>query len=106
MTGGRTSSVIPWISPRKRPCNATATTFDVDDRGSLGRSVQAALFFGVFLNPLLVVALQERIGGTRAAAVAVIGMVLMVLAGVALVVAVLGRQRGVATTVVGVAPSR
>lgn len=74
-------------------------------RGFGNGAFQAALFFGVFLNPLLVVGLQERMGGTRAAAVAVIGMVLMVLAGVALVVAILGRQRGAPTSVVGVAPS-
>ena len=54
---------------------------------------QSGFFFGLFINPLLVVGLEKSLAGTRAAAVADVGAVLLALGAVALVVALLRRGR-------------
>lgn len=59
-----------------------------------GRGVgayQSCFFFGLFINPVLVVGLEKATGGTRAAAVGDVGLVLLGLAAVALAAALLRR---------------
>jgi len=59
-----------------------------------GRGVgayQSCLFFGLFINPVLVVGLEKATGGARATAVGDVGVVLLGLAAVALAAALLRR---------------
>jgi MFS family permease len=62
-------------------------------RGMGTGAYQSALFFGMFVNPLLVVGLEPLMQGSRAAAVAAVGSVVLALAVVALLTGVLGRGR-------------
>lgn len=70
----------------------TMRSLPLAKRGMGNGAYQSALFFGMFANPVLVVALQGPMG-SRAAAVAAVGVALAGLALVALVVAALRRGR-------------
>lgn len=65
----------------------------VSRRGMGTGAFQSCLFFGMFLNPVLVVAIEKQLGGARAQAVGLIGQVLLVLAAAALVAGWLRQRR-------------
>jgi MFS family permease len=70
----------------------TMRSLPLAKRGLGNGAYQSALFLGMFVNPVVVVALQGP-GGSRAAAVATVGGVLGVLALIALAVGGLQRRR-------------
>ncbi|MCA0242157.1 MAG: MFS transporter [Proteobacteria bacterium] len=65
----------------------------VSRRGMGTGAFQSCLFFGMFINPVLVVWLEKALGGARALAVGVEGQVLLVLGAVALLAGLLRRGR-------------
>lgn len=67
----------------------TMRTLPMARRGFGNGAFQSCLFFGQFINPIVVVALQEAVGGPRVAAVGAMGWVLAAMGLVALTVAAL-----------------
>lgn len=77
----------------------TAVTWNMRElpfarRGFGVGAFQSSLFFGMFLNPVLIVSLEKPLG-SRAAGVGCVGVALVAAAVVALVVAVRGRREAV-----------
>ena len=77
------------------PAMVTWTMRDlpVSRRGMGTGAFQSCLFFGMFLNPVLVVGLEKQLGGARALAVGLVGQVLLALAVLALLAGLLRKSR-------------
>ncbi|MEK8052838.1 MFS transporter [Ideonella sp. DXS22W] len=71
----------------------TMRVLPVSRRGMGTGAFQSCLFFGMFINPILIVGLEKQLVGTRALAVGIEGQVLLALGLVALAVAVLRKGR-------------
>jgi hypothetical protein len=65
----------------------------VSRRGMGTGAFQSCLFFGMFVNPILIVALEKHLGGARALAVGLEGQVLVGLGLLALVVGLVRKGR-------------
>lgn len=65
----------------------------VSRRGVGIGAYQSAQFFGMFVNPILIVGLEKELGGARALAIGLEGQVLVGLGLLALAIGVLGRRR-------------
>ncbi len=65
----------------------------VSRRGMGTGAFQSCLFFGMFLSPILIVGLEKQMAAPRAQAMGVVGIALVVLAGVAALTALLNRPR-------------
>jgi hypothetical protein len=66
----------------------------VSKRGLGTGAFQSCLFFGMFINPVIVVGLQKQLSDNRAAAVGLLGWAVVALGVVAAVAAVALRSRG------------
>lgn len=77
------------------PAMVTWTMRDlpISRRGMGTGAFQSCLFFGMFLNPVLVVGLEKQLGGARALAVGLVGQVLLALAVLALLAGLLRKSR-------------
>ncbi|MDT7836989.1 MFS transporter [Aquabacterium sp. OR-4] len=71
----------------------TMRVLPVSRRGMGTGAFQSCLFFGMFVNPILIVGLEKQLGGSRALAVGLEGQVLLGLGLVAVAVAVLRKGR-------------
>lgn len=71
----------------------TMRVLPVSRRGMGTGAFQSCLFFGMFVNPILIVGLEKQMAGTRALAVGIEGQVLLALALVALAVGLLRKGR-------------
>ncbi len=65
----------------------------VSRRGVGIGAYQSAQFFGMFVNPILIVGLEKELGGARALAIGLEGRVLVGLGLLALAIGLLGRRR-------------
>jgi MFS family permease len=64
----------------------------VSRRGFGTGAFQSCLFFGMFLNPIIVVGLEKNVAGTRAGAIGLVGIVMIALGIVAAIVAATRRS--------------
>jgi MFS family permease len=64
----------------------------VSRRGFGTGAFQSCLFFGMFLNPIIVVGLEKNVAGTRAGAIGLVGVVMLGLGIVAVIVAATRRS--------------